>query len=127
MRHDTVDQESLVLDLLARADALALEAAIAMEHGDDDRLTDLLDDRELAIDAANVAVRAAATGALTPAVTTRLADAMRTTIASGDMLHSRALRSRNEVVAELAALEARQQASQEYRLDTPHGTINVVL
>ena len=98
-----------------------------MEHGDDDRLTDLLDDREVAIDAANVAVRAAATGALTIAVTTRLTDAMRTTIASGAMLHSRAMRSRNEVLAELAALEARQQASQEYRLDTPHGTINVVL
>ena len=127
MRHDPVDQELLVLDLLSRADALAFEAVIAVEHGDDDRLTDLLDDRELAIDAANVAVRAAATGAFTTAVITRLTDAMRTTIASGDMLHSRALRSRNEVMAELAALEARQQASQEYRLDTPHGTINVVL
>ena len=127
MRHDPVDQELFVLDLLARADALALEATIAMEYGDDDRLADLLDDREVAIDAANVAVCAAATGALTIAVTTRLTDAMRTTIASGAMLHSRAMRSRNEVLAELAALEARQQASQEYRLDTPHGTINVVL
>jgi len=127
MRHDPVDPELLVLDLLARADRLALEASLALEAGDDARLSDLLDDRGVAIDAASAAARAASAGVLTADVTTRLATAMRTTIASGDMLRSRALRSRNEVVAELAALESRQLASQEYLPDTPHGSIDVVL
>lgn len=127
MRHDPVDPELLVLDLLARADRLALEASVALEAGDDARLADLLDDRGIAIDAASAAARAASTGRLTAEVTTRLADAMRTTIASGDVLRSRALRNRNEVVAELAALESRQVASQEYRPDATHGSIDVVL
>jgi len=127
MRPEPADPELLVLDLLARADTLALEASIALEAGDDARLTDLLDDRGAAIDAANAAARAVSVAVLSAAVTTRLADAMRATIASGDVLRSRALRNRNEVVAELAALEARQLASQEYRPDTPHGSINVVL
>jgi len=127
MQPDPVDPELLVLDLLARADRLALEASIALEAGDDARLTDLLDDRGVAIDAAGAAARTAAAGVLTVDVTTRLADAMRTTIASGDLLRRRALRSRNEVVAELAALESRQLASQEYHPEMPHGSINVVL
>jgi len=127
MRPDVVDPELLILELLARADRLALQASLALEAGDDARLTDLLDDRGVAIDAASVAARAASSGVLTADVMTRLATAMRTTIASGDMLRSRTLRSRNEVVAELAALESRQLASQEYCPDSPHGSINVVL
>ncbi len=126
MRPDFPVPTQVVLDLLSRADALAAAASGAIEAGDDGQLSALLDERETVIDA----VRRAwlADGHLpTAEQIARVAAATRTSLALGQAARDTALVARDEVVAALAALDARQLASHEYHTGTPHGTIDVVL
>jgi hypothetical protein len=118
----------VVLDLLARADLLAAAASEAIVAGDDDRLAALLDDREVVIGAVIGVWKDTAAHHHTPAQIERMTRATRATLATAQQTQATAGIARDQVVSELSALDARQQASQEYlSRTTPHGSIDVVL
>jgi hypothetical protein len=127
MRHDAPTPALAVLDLLSRADALAVVATMAIQAGDEAQLATALDERSAVIDAAIAAWRAVEASGPSADLRDRVAGAARSTMASGQQARATAVIARDEVVAALSALEARQQASQEYQNGAQHGTINVVL
>lgn len=117
----------VAIDLLERAGALAAGADQAIHAGDDAALDAVLEERGLVIAAAIAACDAAVADGASRDVRDRLLEATQAAITGGAMLRATAERARGEVVAELAALEARQQASMEYQPPAPHGRIDVVL
>lgn len=117
----------VVIDLLARADLLAAAASEAIVAGDDDRLAAVLDDREIVIDAVVSVWKDAATHRHTADQIARMTRATRATLAAAQQTHATAVVARDQVVGELSALDARQQASQDYQSGTPHRSIDVVL
>lgn len=127
MRPDTATPALAALDLLARADALAAAANHAIAAGDEAALDALLEERGVVIMAAIAACEAAMAEHASEAMREELATATRGAVAGNDVVRSTAERARHEVVTELAALDARQQASQEYQPVAAHGRIDVVL
>jgi hypothetical protein len=127
MRPDAATPSAIVIDLLARSEALARAASVAMDDGDDVQLSSLLDERDAVIGAIGSAWRAARPESLTPELLGQVAQAMRSTQAAGVQARAAAMRIRAQVVAELSALDARQHASQEYQVGQERATINVVL
>ena len=126
MRPDAPVPTQVVLDLLSRADALAAAATAAIAGGDAAQLSALLDEREAVIDAVRRTWLAAGHQPTAEQVA-RVSLATRTSLAIGQAARNTAVVARDEVVAALAALDARQLASHEYHTGTPHGTIDVVL
>jgi hypothetical protein len=126
MRYDVPSPADLVLDLLARADALAVAASAAIVAGDDARLSALLDDREGVIDAVVRVWHRAVGHPATADELGRVSRAATATLAAGLETRAAAQVARDSVVLELAALDARQQASQEYHTGAPQHSIDVV-
>jgi hypothetical protein len=127
MRPDAAAPSAVVLELLTRAEALARAAAESMDAGDDSLLSILLDERDAVIEAIGSAWEEARPETLTPELLGQVALAMRSTQAAAAQASAAALRIRAQVVAELSAFDARQQASQEYQSGLERATINVVL
>ena len=127
MRYDDPVPAHVILDLLARSDALAVAASQAIVAGDDALLSALLDDRDAVIGAVISAWHCTANTSPSVGQMALLSQATGASVAAGLATHAAAVRARDQIVAELSALEARQQASQEYRTDTPHGSLDVVL
>lgn len=127
MRPEPAPPDEAALGLLAHADALALAATEAIAAGDDTALAVLLEERGIVVAAAVAAVRAATEAGSGPALTARLTSALRATADGGQRVWVTARRARELVSGELAVLDARQQASQEYEKGTAAATINVVL
>jgi hypothetical protein len=126
MQPDAPVPAQVVLDLLSRADALAAAATDAIEAADDDQLSALLDEREVVIDAIRRTWRAAGHQPTAEQIA-RVGQATRASVAHGQAARRTAIIARDEVVAALAALDARQLAAHEYDSGTQHGTIDVVL
>ena len=114
-----------VLQLLARADALAAAATAAIELGDDAALTAVLDDREVVIAAVVAASRDVVSPG--PALREQLLAAARQSLTLGQAARNTAALAREQALGELATLDARQQASHEYQSGTAPTTIDVVL
>lgn len=127
MRHDAAAPALVVIDLLKRADTLAEAASAAIAAGDHGLLTAVLDDRQVVITAAIDTLKLVHASGPSAAVTSQLATAARGSIAAGQQARATAQVAREQVLAELSALDARQQASQEYQSDAPRSSINVVL
>lgn len=127
MRPEPAPPEQAALGLLAHADALALAATEAIAAGDDGALAALLEERGIVVAAAVAALRAAADAAPDPQLAARLAAASRATADGGQRAWVAAERARAEVAGELAVLDARQLASQEYGKGAAPATIDVVL
>lgn len=127
MRPDAATPSAVVIELLARAESLARAAATAIDGGDDALLAALLDERDVAIAAIRAAWQEARPATLPPAVLGRVSAAVAGTQAAGVQARAAALRTRAQVVAELSAFDARQQASQEYQSGEERVTIDVVL
>lgn len=127
MRPEAATPALAALDLLARANVLAAAANAAIVAEDAAALDALLEERGIVITAALAACEAAMTDHVTRAMRDELAAATRVTVAGNDVVRNTAERVRHEVVTELAALDARQQASQEYQPVALHGRIDVVL
>ena len=116
----------VVLDLLQRADALANAATAAIESGDDAHLGAVLDERAAVIDAILRTWREA-THQPAPEQLARVTQATRTSLALGIAARNTAMVARDQVVAALAALDARQLASHEYQPGAALSTIDLVL
>lgn len=128
MRPEPAPPDQAALGLLAHADALALAATEAIAAGDDTALAALLEERGIVVAAAIAAVRAATErGAGGAALGTRLTAALRATADGGQRTWVAAQRAREQAAGELAVLDARQHASQEYEKGAAPTTINVVL
>ncbi len=127
MRYDAPVRVDVVLDLLARADTLAVAASEAIVAGDDTRLAALLDDREVVIGAVVSALRETATQPVSADQLDRVSQAARSTLAVGLQTRATAQIARDEVVLALSVLDARQQASQEYRPSAPERAVDVRL
>ncbi len=127
MRPDAAVPSAVVIELLARAEALARAASDTIEAGDETLLTALLDERDAVISAIGTAWHDARPETLTPELFGRAAQAMRSTQAAGVQARAAATRVRAQVVAELSAFDARQLASQEYQSGQERVTIDVVL
>lgn len=127
MRPEPAPPDQAALGLLAHADALALAAAEAIAAGDDTALAALLEERGIVVAAAVAAIRAATEAGSDPALPARLISALRATADGGKRAWVTAQRAREQASGELAVLDARQQASQEYEKGTAPATINVVL
>lgn len=126
MRPETLTPSDAVLDLLARADELAVAACAAIDAGDDAQLAAVLDEREAVIEAI-VRIWRDSSHSPTPQQRARVTQASRESLDRGLVARNAAVLARDEVVGALAALDARQLASHEYHTGTPHGTIDVVL
>ena len=126
MRPDAPNATQIVLDLLARADVLAALATAAIESGDEAQLAAVLDDRDAVISGIQRTWRESSLTATSEQLA-HVAQATRASFALGLAARNTAQVARDQVVAALAALDARQVASHEYRTGTPHGTIDVVL
>ncbi len=127
MRPDAAVPSAVVIELLARAEALARAASDTIEAGDDAQLAALLDERDAVISAIGAAWQDARPETLTPELLGQVAQAMRSTQAAGVQARAAATRIRAQVVADLSAFDARQLASQEYQSGQGNATINVVL
>jgi hypothetical protein len=126
MRPETLTPSDAVLDLLARADALAASACAAIATGDESQLAAVLDEREAVIDAI-ARVWREPSHSPTPQQRACVTRASHATLERGLVARNTAIIARDAVVGALAALDARQLASHEYHTGTPHGTIDVVL
>ena len=127
MRPEAAPPDQAALDLLAHADALALAATGAIDAGDDAALAALLEERGIVVAAAIDALRQMMFTPPHPELADRLADAARGSIATGLVTRAVAQRARAQVAAEMAVLDARSLAAQEYGQGTPPTTIDVVL
>jgi hypothetical protein len=127
VRYDAPAPAEIVLDLLSRADQLAVALSDAILGGDDARMAALLDDREAVVAAVIRACADTVATRPTAGQLSQLAHAGHETVAAGHVAQAAATRTRDLIVAELAALDARQQASDDYQADMPHGSIDVVL
>lgn len=114
-----------VLELLARADALAAAVGTAVSAGDDDALMAVIDERESVVAAAVAASRAVPNPS--PAFLGALHAAARESVTLGQAARNAVALAREQVATELAALDARQQASHEYQSGVAHATIDVTL
>ncbi|HYW50328.1 MAG TPA: hypothetical protein VE861_06970, partial [Gemmatimonadaceae bacterium] len=102
-------------------------ANAAIGAGDDAALDAALEERGLVIAAAIAACQAAVADGASHGVREGLLAASQVAVTGGEIVRANAERVRGEVVSELAALDARQQASMEYQPVAPHGRIDVVL
>ncbi len=127
MRPEAAPPDQAALDLLTHADALALAATEAIAAGDDAALAMLLEERGIVVAAAIDALRQVMAVPPRPELAARLAAAARGSIATGHDTRAVVERAREQVAAEMAVLDARTLAAQEYRQDAPPTTINVVL
>jgi len=127
MRPEAAPPDQAALDLLAHADALALAATEAIAAGDDAALAALLEERGIVVTAAIDALRQVMSAPPRPELAARLAAAARGSIATGLDTRAIAERARAQAAAEMAVLDARSQAAQEYGQGTPPTTIDVVL
>ncbi|MCC7052704.1 MAG: hypothetical protein IT355_05515 [Gemmatimonadaceae bacterium] len=114
-----------VLQLLARADALASTATAAIASGDEAQLAATLDERQAVIEAVETASRAVTAPPADLRAT--LLAAARQSLTLGLAARNSAALAREQVVAELATLDARQHASHEYQSGSAQATIDVVL
>ena len=126
MRPEPASPAAIVLDLLAQADALAVLASDAILAGDDGRLSEIVEVRGHVISAALDAWREAGVQ-VPPDDVRRLQTAARETIRLADMVTATGRTARDEIVAALSALDARQAAGHEYQAPGARGSINVVL
>jgi hypothetical protein len=127
MRPEAAPPDQAALDLLTHADALALAATEAIAAGDDAALAMLLEERGIVVEAAIDALRQVMAAPPRPELAARLAAAARGSIATGADARVVAERAREQLSAEMAVLDARTLAAQEYRQDAQAATINVVL
>jgi len=127
MRPEAAPPDQAALDLLAHADALALAATEAIAAGDDAALAALLEERGIVVAAAIDALQQVLSAPPRPELADRLAAAARGSIATGLDTRAVAQRARAQVAAEMAVLDARTLAAQEYGQGTPPTTIDVVL
>lgn len=127
MRPESAGQAAEVLDLLARADDLALAAIAAIAHGDDEALSALVEDRGSLIQAAASACEALAASRPPAETGERVAAAVRDSVLRGLEVRRAAIQCRDEIATALSVLDARQQASAEYQPGHIHGTIDVRL
>ncbi len=127
MRPEPAPPDQAALGLLAHADALALAATEAIAAGDDTALAALLEERGIVVAAAIAAVDAATAAGAGAALGARLTTALRATADGGQRTWVAAQRAREQVAGELAVLDARQHASQEYGKGVAPLTIDVVL
>lgn len=127
MRHEPAAPALAAIDLLARADSLALMAQLAIEAGDAVALDALLADRGETINAAIAAWRDAALQRPDPALAAQVTRAAQATLASGQHTKAVASIARDQASAELTALEARQQSAHEYQPDPAGSRLDVVL
>lgn len=127
MRYDAPVRVDVVLDLLARADTLAVAASAAIVAGDDTRLAALLDDREVVIGAVIRVLHETAMQPVTADQREQVSRAARSTLEVGLQTRATAQIARDEVVMALSVLDARQQASQEYRPSAPERAVDVRL
>ncbi len=129
MRPDPASPALAVLQLLSRADELAAVAAVAIRAGNDAAVFAILDERSAAIDAAIRTWASIPVAARTTELKSRVDAAARSAVHAGLVTRELAVQVRDQTVSELSALEARQQASNEYesRTDSARGSINVVL
>jgi len=127
MRPEAAPPDQAALDLLAHADALALAATEAIAAGDDAALAALLEERGIVVAAAIDALQQVLSAPPRPELADRLAAAARGSIATGLDTRAVAQRARAQASAEMAVLDARTLAAQEYGQSTPPTTIDVVL
>jgi hypothetical protein len=127
MRHEPAAPALAAIDLLARADSLALMAELAIGAGDTAALDAILVQRGEAISAAIAAWRDSTRQRPDPALEAQVARAAQATVASGQHTKAVATIARDQASAELTALEARQQAAHEYQPDPAGSRLDVVL
>jgi hypothetical protein len=127
MRHEPVPIGSVVLELLARADTLALWISEAIAAEDDARLGALLDDREAILAALASVMRGSPAEPLSAADRGAIDRALAHSAAVGNRVHALAQETREQIGAELASLGARQQAGLEYQAAGGEHAIDVVL
>jgi hypothetical protein len=117
----------VMLELLRRADALAIAAQEAIANDDDEQLALLLTERAAVVEVAIATWRDVATARQPREVLARVQQATRVTLTLGQKSHDAAIRGRDVAAAEIAALEARQQASHDYLRTDPYlRTIDLV-
>ncbi len=127
MRPEPAPPDEAALDLLAHADALALAATDAIAAGDDVALAALLEERGIVVAAAIAALKQLMGAPARPERTARLAAAARGSVSSGLQAQAAARRAREQAAADLALLDARNQAGFEYQIGPAQTTIDVVL
>ncbi len=127
MQFEAVGPDVAVLDLLARADELSAAAVVAIEHGDDAALSELLDQRGVIVEAAIGAWQRASAAGPTPEMASRVAAAVQRSVRIGHQAQAVATRVKAAVATELSTLDARQSASLEYQPGSVQSAINVVL
>jgi hypothetical protein len=129
MRPDPASPELAVLQLLTHADELAAAAGAAIRAGNDAALFAILDQRSDTIDAVIQSWRSIPPSARSAQLQARVDAAVRSAVHAGLVTRELAIQARDQAVAELSTLEARQHASNEYeqRADAARGSINVVL
>ena len=127
MRYESVGPDVAVLDLLARVDELSAAAVVAIEHGDDAALSELLDQRGVVVEAAISAWQRASGAGPTPELASRVAAAVQRCVRIGHEAQAVAIRVKAAVATELSTLDARQSASLEYQPGSVQSAINVVL
>lgn len=112
-----------LLDLLARADALAGTVASAIAAGSDDDLAALLDERAEVVDEIVRCLPQVGTGLTDP----QLARALDESCEIGERVQQLAALTRQQVQATLAGMDARQQASDEYTAARSTGAFSVIV
>lgn len=127
MRYDLSTAGLVVIDFLAKADSLAVTAVAAIRAGDDATLAAAVEERGAIIAAALSTWQDAAASSCAPSTIAQVRMAAQMTVATGRQAAVAATIERDKLGTELSALDARQQASQEYQPDTPRGSIDVVL
>ncbi len=129
MRYDPATAGLVVIDLLARADSLAVTAVAAIRAGDDATLAAAVEERGEIIAAALTTWQDATHSGRreTPATLSQIRQAAQVTIATGRQAEVTATIERDKLGMELSTLDARQQASQEYQPDAARSLIDVVL
>lgn len=127
MRPEPAPPEEASFDLLAHADALALAATEAIAVGDSVTLAALLEERGIVVAAAIAALKQCMAAPARPELTARLAAAVGGSVSSGLQAQAAAQRAREQAAADLAVLDARNQAGFEYQIGPAQATIDVVL
>jgi hypothetical protein len=123
MRYEATSPALLVVDLLARADALAGAIASAISRADDVALSGLLDERGDVIAAVEQASRSLD---LDASVQTAVSEALATSQDIAERVQQLAAITRDQIAAELASLDARRQATHEYLSDRSTGSFSII-
>ena len=129
MRYDPATAGLVVIDLLARADSLAATAVAAIRAGDDATLAAAVEERGEIIAAALTTWQDATDSGHreSPSTLSQVRQSAQVTIATGRQAAVTATIERDKLGSALSALDARQQASQEYQPDAARNSIDVVL